>query len=384
MKNLKWLLAALVILSCSRGEKIRVSGIVENGKGGMIYLDEQKLSEIREIDSVRIRRNGSFDLSDRASVPKFYNLRLGDDRIIPLLLCPGDQVEVRTTDSVFSGSYSVEGSVESQHLLDLNRHMARTRKSLDSLSAVFNANLEGEEQLLDTIRKKYDDVYKAQRRHNIQFVLEHMTSMASIYAIYQKIDDDNYLLNSARDIQIIKITGDALDTIYPGSEYVESLKRDAAKLESNLMNRNLQNFLDAAPVSHPDIRLPDPYGDSISLSSLGGKVVLLSFWASWNDISVGLNQEFLRLYRKFHGRGLEIYQVSFDSELAPWMRAIQFDELPWINVSELSYPESSIAHLYNVTELPTYFLIDRMGAITGKNYDMASLDRKIAELVNQN
>ena len=111
---------------------------------------------------------------------------------------------------------------------------------------------------------------------------------------------------------------------------------------------------------------------------------MLSFWASWNEGSVNLNQEIKRLYEKYHDSGLEVYQVSFDSELSDWMRGIAFDELPWIHVSELSYPKSAVAMTYNVSELPAYFLIDRQGKIVGKNIDYILLDRQIAALINQN
>ena len=87
------------------------------------------------------------------------------------------------------------------------------------------------------------------------------------------------------------------------------------------------------------------------------------------------------MYEKYHDRGFEIYQVSFDNDLNKWKAAIRYDELPWINVSELSYPQSNIIYLYNVTELPAYYLIDREGVITGRDYDLFALDRVIAELV---
>ena len=384
-KNI-WLFIALTVLfglSCSRGTEIRVSGIIEQNESAMIYLDELGLSEIRKVDSTKIKRDGSFILKDRIEVPTFYNLHLGDQKIIPLLIKPGDHAEVSTSYKDFARSYEINGSRESLQLLNLNQQLAKTRYSLDSLTRVFEENLGSGEETLTAIQAVYAEVLKSQRRYSIGFILENMTSMASIYALYQKIDETNYVLNSDRDIQLLKITSAALDTIYPESEYVKSLKTDAANQESEIYNRSLQRLVDGAESILPEIRLPDPYGDTMALSSLNGKVILLSFWASWNEASINLNQEFKNLYSKYHDRGLEIYQVSFDSELSSWMNAILFDELPWINVSELSYPESVVAMTYNIDEIPGYFLIDRQGQIVGKNMERIILDRKIENLINK-
>jgi peroxiredoxin len=211
-----------------------------------------------------------------------------------------------------------------------------------------------------------------------------MHSLASIYALYQRLNTGEFVLSSNRDIQLLKITAARLDTIYPESEFVVSLKRDAVNMENAYKNQRLKSMLQAVPNSLPEISLPDPYGDTIKLSSLHGKVIILSFWASWNEASVELNQEFKSLYGKYHDRGLEIYQVSFDNQLSNWMQSIQYDELPWINVSELSYPESEVAASYNVTDIPAFFLIDKNGEILGKNYERVALDRKISDLINQN
>ena len=49
------------------------------------------------------------------------------------------------------------------------------------------------------------------------------------------------------------------------------------------------------------------------------------------------------------------------------MNAIDFNEFEWINVSELSFPESRASLLYNVSAVPTTFLVNREGDIVAKN-----------------
>jgi peroxiredoxin len=383
MKNFYYILIiATLVLSCSRGAKIEIRGRVENGSRLMIFLDEQGIGEIHKKDSTRSKQDGSFVLSDRIEIPTFYNLHLGNRSIIPLLVSPGETVEIHTRFEKFSSGYEVSGSVGSMQLQQLNRRMAKTRKSLDSLDLLTEKPNAGEE-IPAGIREAYDRVIRDQRRSSIEFVLENMNSMVAIYALYQKYDDNNFVLNTTRDIQLLKITSQALDTVYPGSEYVESLKRDAANLEQELQASRIRRLMETAPAaSFPDIRLPDPRGDTVALSSFAGKLILLSFWASWNAPSVNLNQEFSRLYDKYHERGLEIYQVSFDTDPDRWMAAIRYDELPWTNVSELSYPESSVAGYYNVTQIPTFFMIGRDGQILGRDYDLIALDRYIADQLN--
>jgi peroxiredoxin len=384
MRRFSWLLPLLLLLSCSKGTKVEIIGVIENpGEKTTLYLDEQGIGEVRQIDSVRIRKHGRFSMRDRIEYPTFYNLHTGDQRIIPLLLTPGTSVEIRADLEDFMHGYQIQGSEESQYLLELNRTLARTRQKIDSIQKILQENPDASEARIQELTAEHEEIIEQQRRYSIQFILEHMTSMASIYALYQKINENDFVLNENRDIQLVKITGQALDTIWPGSEHVQALKRDAVKLESSLYAQRLKRFAEATESSFPDIRLPDPRGDTIALSAFKGNVILLSFWASWDQASVAQNLQLKGLYNKYHDQGLEIYQVSFDSEKEAWERAIQFDELPWINVSELSYPESFVAGMYNITELPAVFLIDRKGEIVGKNYNRIDLDRNIARLLNE-
>jgi len=383
MRKFSWLLPLLLLLSCSRGEKVEITGFIENADKGMIYLDEQGISEIRQIDSVRLKKDGSFRLKDRIENPTFYNLHTGNQQIIPLLLTPGTSAEIQADMLDFINGYEIYGSEESLYLLEMNRTLAVTKRQADSIRKVLQENPDAGEEFTRELAAAYDVIIQGQRRYSIQFILEHMTSMASIYTLYQKIDDNNFVLNENRDIQLVKITSESLDTIWPGSEHVQALKRDAANLEGNLYSQRWRQVVETVESTFPEIRLPDPNGDTIALSSFKGKVILLSFWASWDPASVSHNIPLKGIYSSYHSRGLEIYQVSFDNEREAWVNAIQFDELPWVNVSELSYPESSVAHIYNLEELPVVFLIDRKGEIVGKNFNRIDLDRNIQRLLNE-
>ena len=383
MRKFSWLLPLLLLLSWSRGEKVEITGFIENADKGMIYLDEQGISEIRQIDSVRLKKDGSFRLKDRIENPTFYNLHTGNQQIIPLLLTPGTSAEIHADIQDFINGYEIYGSEESLYLLEMNRTLAVTKRQIDSIRKVLQENPEAGEEFTREMAASYDEIIQGQRRYSIQFILEHISSMASIYTLYQKIDDNNFVLNENRDIQLVKITSESLDTIWPGSEHVQALKRDAANLEENLYSQRWRQVVENVESTFPEIRLPDPNGDTIALSSLKGKVILLSFWASWDQASVSHNIPLKGIYSSYHSRGLEIYQVSFDNEREAWVNAIHFDELPWVNVSELSYPESSVAHIFNLEELPVVFLIDRKGEIVGKNFNRIDLDRNIQRLLNE-
>ncbi len=383
MRKFSWLLPLLLLLSCSKGSKVEITVFIENSDTCMIYLDEQGIGEIRQIDSVRVKKDGSFKLKDRIEHPTFYNLHTGNQQIIPLLLAPGTSAEIQADMQNFVNGYEIEGSAESSYLLEMNRKLTKTKRRIDSIQKVLQKNPDAGEEFTQELSASYDEIIETQRRYSIQFILDHMSSMASIYALYQKIDENNFVLNENRDIQLVKITSQSLDTIWPGSEHVQALKMDAANLEENLYNQRWREVVEVAENTFPDIRLPDPLGDTIALSSLRGKVILLSFWASWDQASVSHNLPLKGIYNTYHSRGLEVYQVSFDNEKEAWVNAIEFDELPWVNVSELSYPESRVAPIYNLEELPVVFLIDRKGQIVGKNFNRIDLDRNIQRLLNE-
>ena len=134
----------------------------------------------------------------------------------------------------------------------------------------------------------------------------------------------------------------------------------------------------------PEIILPTPDGDTISLSSLKGSVVLLDFWAAWCPPCRMESPNLVKAYDTYHKKGFQIYQVSLDKTRDAWIKGIQDDKLGrWIHVSDLQYWNSVVVPLYKIESIPANYLLDKDGRIIATNLRGAKLDEKLAEIFGQ-
>jgi peroxiredoxin len=86
--------------------------------------------------------------------------------------------------------------------------------------------------------------------------------------------------------------------------------------------------------------------------------------------------EFRKTYDKYRKQGLEIYQVSLDRREHFWQQSAT--NFPWICVRD---SRGTAARLYNVGELPTYFLINRDGEVVLRNTQVKDLNKEIEKLL---
>jgi thiol-disulfide isomerase/thioredoxin len=132
-----------------------------------------------------------------------------------------------------------------------------------------------------------------------------------------------------------------------------------------------------------DIALPSVNGDTIRLSSLKGKVVFLDFWASWCGPCRASNKELVRLYSKYKNKGFEILGVSLDQEKADWRKAVATDKITWLQVNADGGWESPGILKWQISALPTSFLIDKNGTLLAMNLKGKGLEKALKHLIDK-
>ena len=113
---------------------------------------------------------------------------------------------------------------------------------------------------------------------------------------------------------------------------------------------------DAAPA----FDLPRTSGGSLSLASLKGKPIYLNFFASW---CAPCNEEapsVVRLYKKYHARGLVTVGVDEQEDRAKALEFAKKYGLPFPVVID----DGKMGSSYGAIALPVHVFIDRQGKIS--------------------
>jgi peroxiredoxin len=131
----------------------------------------------------------------------------------------------------------------------------------------------------------------------------------------------------------------------------------------------------------PDIALPASNGDTIRLSSLKGKVVLLDFWASWCGPCRASNKQLVKIYPKYKAKGFEIYSVSIDDDQNKWKNAIKKDKINWLQVNDAGGWDAKTAVKWNINAIPTSFLIDKKGKLLAMDLEGKELEKAVNDLL---
>ena len=385
MKKLLLLSAtALVAFSCGQKNKAHISGTFSGISKDTIYLEMLTTKGRTVVDSTVTNQQGNyrFTVSTPVAAPTFYNI-VYKQSSIPVIVSPGEKVKVNSLCDL-GRNYTVEGSDDSKLLKEFNTMYSNGVRSLDSLANLYSETrpTPDNDARRTALLREYTQRYVKIKREHIAFIVKNASSMAAVYALYQRLPNDEALFNANADRVYYRMVADSLADKYPASPHVIALLRDVKTQDdaAALAQQVSRQQAETAGLNHPEITLQDMFGKDHKLSELKNKAILLTFWSVTDPKGPAMNNEMKELYKEFSGKGFDIYQVSLDSDKASWILAVQAQKLPWTNVIDPNGFTGLPAMSYNVAATPVNFLIDRRGNITGRNLQGAALRTRVAEL----
>jgi thiol-disulfide isomerase/thioredoxin len=386
MKRILFLLALILLFSgCKDKGKFSVNGVIKDSKEKYIYLNRLDVDTPVLIDSAKISRKGLFRFKVKTTGTDFYQLGFSSTNFITLLAEPGEKIILLLNDKNLFENYSVRGSVGSEKLQILDLNLAETKRKLDSLSSVYTKT-SGEKEFDvkgPLLEAEFQELIKAQRKKNIEFIINNINSLASIKALYQRINPETYVLYDTHDLQYLKIVTDSLTRHYPNSKQVRALAMDFEKEMNKMYVSQIEQITKNLPPTKLDPDLKNIAGSRIALSSLKGKYVLLTFWSVQSKDCMKENLQLKEFYKLYNKKGFEIYQINLDENESLWKAAVRFDELPWISTREDDPQNPKNAILFNVKSLPTNYLFDKESKIIASNIHGKTLQLKLEQLFNK-
>lgn len=371
----KIVLLSLIMLSFSckkENEGYKIEATIDsslNNKKVKIFRFENKKRTV--IDSA-IVADGKLAFNGKIKSPDTYLISVdGVNGFLPFILENSNMSIIIHKDSITTSEIS--GSKENditksyktgfQEFSDLNNKLRKRYRAAE----IANDNME-----LEAIKVSFDNLIQEAKAFDIDHIKTHKESAFAAITLER--------ISKAKSIT--KTEAKTLYNLLP-----EDIKQTRAA-KATLTYIESPSFVPKVSVKIGDLA-PDfsgftPDEKALALKDIKAKLTIIDFWASWCGPCRKENPNVVKLYNKYHRKGLEIIGVSLDKkgQKDRWIKAIDMDKLTWKHVSNLQGWQEPIAQLYGVRSIPATFILDENGKIIAKNLRGKALEDKVAELLN--
>lgn len=263
-----------------------------------------------------------------------------------------------TTARIWGGLYNTDEMMKKIRALE-SRRDSLTRKIVESVQAGGREEAEAEAKVLDEVHKSLVSTKE-------RFIIYHPGSAYSAFLV------SDLMLSIPR-----------LTTLDRVKRLYNSLNGEARATHSgDKANEEIYLLMAASEgASVPRFTLTSTEEELISPSHYRGQWLLLDFWASWCKPCRMSNPELVRLYEKYHGRGLEIIGIACWDKEDTWKKAIEQDGLPWVqlNAGEKVEGQQDVTKTFVIMGVPTSILVDPEGKIFFRGHP-SELPEKLAEI----
>ena len=404
MQKLLFLPLLAILCSCNilkkESTEFTINGTIEGAKDGMIVKlktsDTDLMTAIFSpcIDSTVIR-NGKFVFTGSLDYPKILSVSVEkpEDQgnkyayhpVVPIFM-GNEQVEIsgildslpsqRTLLGLVGYDYSkvqISGSDIHQIYLSYlngNRKYAEARdENYQKMFKWYGYKEDGSKGEQGTISdgikiaEERNEIAEKRREFLSQFIKENIYNSVGLNVAYNSA--------SAFSADQIKEIKHSISVKTKESVYGQKVDQHLSEFEK---------VASGAPFVELEFKSLD--GEIVKLSDFAGKgkYLLLEFWASWCGPCRADIPHLKEVYELYHPEGFEIISVSLDVDKDKWLKAVEQEQMTWLQVADDKGFEGYLAKIYKIRGIPTCILIDPEGKIVTRNMRGSEMDRRLIEM----
>lgn len=371
------------VTSCNE-KKFHIDGTITGAADSTLYFENMSLDGAVKIDSAKLSEDGTFAFEGTApTAPEFYRLRIAG-QFINIAVDSTETINIKAQYPQMATQYEVSGSEDCQRIKELSLMQSSLQAQVNAIAR--NPEL-GAQAAADSV-SRIVEAYKT--RVKTEYIFKAPMKASSYFALFQTIyagGQPVLLFNprtSEQDIKVFGAVATSWDTFYPNEKRGENLHNiaiEGMKDVRYLRSQQQAEEIEASKVNTSgilDFTLTDNTGAARSLSSLKGNVVLLDFHLFADQNSMKRIMSLRELYNKYHAQGFQIYQVAIDGDEHFWKT--QTAALPWIS-TRVDDNTSSVLQMYNVQQVPTFFLLNRSCNVVKRDAQIKDIDAEIKALL---
>ncbi len=378
MKHLIIFLFIAFIASCSAPKKYdnyiieaKAPGIY-NGMRAYLKITDERGRLINKDTAIVIDEKFSFQGVRKEPTLEYLHIN-GYNGNLPLIVENG-AIEILINKDSLQAS-TITGSASNS---DLKNYILKEKTLSKALKHAINlqreAKQKGNTSLINDLNKSVETSKKTLNELPITHITGNENSFVSIIML------NNSVIRKRNALESIEMGFSKLSQELQNSDYGKKIKWYIA------VQKQMEAQKKATEIGRiaPNFSAKTPDDKILALNDIKSKVTIIDFWASWCGPCRRENPNVVKVYSKYHDKGLEIIGVSLDKngQKNRWLKAIEDDKLPWHHVSNLRGWQDPIAKMYNVQSIPATFILDADGKIIAKNLRGPALETKIAALLN--
>jgi thiol-disulfide isomerase/thioredoxin len=359
------LIVFLMAQGCTNNSTYSIEASTDHEDGKKVYLIEVGMdNRPSAVDSTEVIE-GKFSFTDSIAVPEMHYVYFENEREnIPVVLEPGVinikvyKDSMRT--SKISGTKSNEGFEKymketNVFYIELNKIQMEIRTSSINQDSLITNDLKDQ---FENMRSKLTD-------YELTFMKTNNDSYVSSLILQRMLMQQEIEFEQAEELfnnfsELIKLTTSSIN-IKETLDYIKESKKESPTIGSLA----------------PKFSGPGLNGDVIEFENVNSKVIMIDFWASWCGPCRDENPHLISLNSKYTTDQFQIVGVSLDRDKESWENAINNDQLNnWIHISHIKFWNEPIAKLYNVTRMPTTFILNsekRIIAMDAKGSDLEKI-----------